>query len=577
MRIPNREFKDTSGSLNFPTPISIKDITREFTTNIRERCSGQDFHEINTNFPGIEMAIKQPLGNANPASALVNASKIKNLTDASPDKKPSYLNLACCVNGYSNLTTYDSKIRKDINKSREVSPIRPSSNSIQYCKKNNSLAPPILLQMDDGQCYSVGFKNRLENNESHRTDSLWQEDRRNTSFIQERVERLYGPSALAQAFYSPKKVRSSTFAYTPNQEYENAGSSELIRKFQQLTPSKDYTEFRKKIYVSTSNSPRQVLSSTDVSNVNNNTVDLPVLRHLSQEFRAQLPIISPKKSQSRNSRNNYSSPEYEATATAKKYEVLTVDHEEIPLSTCEIRIEHSTNGFKREDKILAQSNIIDSTVSGVEEDGTYFLNLLKSEQNRLLAMADVAEQYSKELSDNPEVSEDTLGFLRSAYGKARLLVSQKMKQFEGLCQKNLNSSPDDKFPTTNDDLQGFWDMVYLQVDHINSIFDEIDELKSNNWKKSVEDMKDSNKPTKVPQKTTKTVNKKVKHNTSNASELKSNSAKSAATLKRDSQRKMLQEMKRKNKIALSGKTTTSTMHSLETNVDAVEIFVKTNK
>lgn len=35
------------------------------------------------------------------------------------------------------------------------------------------------------------------------------------------------------------------------------------------------------------------------------------------------------------------------------------------------------------------------------------------------------------MQNNPDISEDTFGLLRSASGKARLLVSQKMKQFEG--------------------------------------------------------------------------------------------------------------------------------------------------
>jgi len=33
--------------------------------------------------------------------------------------------------------------------------------------------------------------------------------------------------------------------------------------------------------------------------------------------------------------------------------------------------------------------------------------------------------------NNPDITEDTFGLLRSASGKARLLASQKMKQFEG--------------------------------------------------------------------------------------------------------------------------------------------------
>ncbi|XP_053963177.1 uncharacterized protein LOC128866446 [Anastrepha ludens] len=592
------DVSDTSGSLNFPTPMSVKDITREFTTNIRERCSVQNIREINKNCAGLEskMVLTQPIGNANPTSALLNSSnpnsnKIINLTVASPDKKPSYLNLACCVNGYSNLTTYDSKIRQDINKSREVSPIRPSSNSIQYCKKNNSLAPPVLLQMNDGrgdvsiekmpavngQSNNIGSF-RPDNNESERCDSPWLEDRRNTSFIQQRVERLYGPAALAQGFYSPKKARSSTFTCTTTREREDASSSELARKFQQLTPSKDYTEFRKKLSASTSNSPRQILSTTDISNVNNNLVDLPVLRHLSHEFRAQLPIISPKRGQSRNSPNKSLSPAKETTLDSNKAEVLIdeVDRKEAPRFTDEITSERSTNGVNIQVEVLMKPKTIDSIVECAEKDGTYFLNLLRIEQKRLLALADKAEQYADALSDNPDVSEDILGFLRSAYGKARLLVSQKMKQFEGLCQNNLNSSPEDKFPTTADDLQGFWDMVNLQVDNIDSIFEEIEVLKRNNWKKPIETLpKESNKSSKIQQKSIKTVNQKAKPGTSNGSE-----PKSSAALKRESQRKMLQEIKRKNKIALSAKSTTSDLKSAEPNVeniDTVEIFVKNSK
>lgn len=54
----------------------------------------------------------------------------------------------------------------------------------------------------------------------------------------------------------------------------------------------------------------------------------------------------------------------------------------------------------------------------------------------------------------------------------------------GLCHNNLNQIPGEKFPTTSEDLEGFWDMLLLQVDHVNSIFAEIEELKKNNWQVS---------------------------------------------------------------------------------------------
>lgn len=350
-------YTDTSGSLNFPTPISIKDITREFTANIRERCSVQTVKNNTTAY--VDPVTGQVcIALTHPPTATVNnniatveshskSAAANLLSPQTPvdtyDKKPSYLNLACCVNGYSNITTYDSKIRQDINKSREVSPIRPSSSSLHYCKKSNSLAPPVLLAMPNvnvtsphhhhhhhltsngggGIMTSIGTKYTIIENNNHSqngSDSLHNisvgdevggggggsnASSANRSFIQQRVERLYGPGALAQGFYSPKKIRDSP--QRPNRSYtsENGGSatSELSRKFQELSPSKDYSKFREKLSSNGKPTIPASLSSSAAENLNseNNNIDLPCLRHLSREFRAQLPIVSPKRNFSRTS------------------------------------------------------------------------------------------------------------------------------------------------------------------------------------------------------------------------------------------------------------------------------------
>lgn len=46
----------------------------------------------------------------------------------------------------------------------------------------------------------------------------------------------------------------------------------------------------------------------------------------------------------------------------------------------------------------------------------------------------------------------------------------------------VEQSVGEAFPTTNQDLQGFWDMVMLQVNQVDHLFDEISRLKANNWK-----------------------------------------------------------------------------------------------
>ncbi|KAI4468546.1 disks large-associated protein dap sap90/psd-95-associated protein [Holotrichia oblita] len=111
------------------------------------------------------------------------------------------------------------------------------------------------------------------------------------------------------------------------------------------------------------------------------------------------------------------------------------------------------------------------------KDGHYFLSILDKQATRLLGLADQAE---KEL-DQEDLPEEAKGYLRSASGKAKLLVSQKMQQFRGLCTNNIKQVEGEAFPTTNEDLQGFWDMIMLQVDQIDTLFKELDKLRANNW------------------------------------------------------------------------------------------------
>ncbi|XP_058125166.1 uncharacterized protein LOC131282716 [Anopheles ziemanni] len=197
-------------------------------------------------------------------------------------------------------------------------------------------------------------------------------------------------------------------------------------------------------------------------------------------------------------------------------------------------------------------------------DGNYFLQILKTERHRLQAMADEVEKEISQLQGNGVViGEDLNGYILVAVGKARLLCSQKMKQFEDLCYTNLNQSPDEKFQTTGEDLRGFWDMVMLQVNNVDATFVEIDSFRKNGWRKPI--------PKSPPQarngapRTTKLVKRPYKTQTNGggggttvtdgsanggAVETKKASAALAAA-KREAQRKQLMEMKRKQKLANS--------------------------
>ncbi|KAH8234325.1 hypothetical protein KR038_007689 [Drosophila bunnanda] len=578
------DISDTSGSLNFPTPLSVKDITREFTANLRERCTLRSPQQTTTAYldPGtglvhmvLSPAAVESVHASNTASVDAcpeNAPGAVAVSIDAAEKKPSYLNLACCVNGYSNLTTYDSKIRQDINKSREVSPIRPSSSGLQYCKRNNSLAAPILHSMPLIKQPSPLSKYPFEVNGDSNGHSLKNgpdtghiisngKDGGTSSFIQQRVERLYGPGALAQGFYSPKKHGQSPSPAdtrtTAKQQLkvESPQSSELELKFKQLSPSKDYGEFRKKLNNCSQAATLRIVDPPSLSSEEHGELDLPVFRHLSHEFRAQLPKVSPKRGVTP---RFYPASEMHHTKDDKPRpevaQIDVVDHQ----SLNQVQLEAEELNSKPEN------------VHAVK-DGNYFLKLLKDEQIRLLALAAIAEKYTDALANNPDITEDTFGLLRSASGKARLLVSQKMKQFEGkslrkfrnmqynllnllifsgLCHNNVNRSPEDEFPTTADDLQGFWDMVYLQVVHLDSIFADIEQLKANNWKQRTPEPSASDTlPNKAPQ--IRSVAVKPKSNTKAGAPGLSSAKNSAAALKRDAQRKQLLEMKRQRREAMA--------------------------
>merc|ERR1712158_287196 len=91
------------------------------------------------------------------------------------------------------------------------------------------------------------------------------------------------------------------------------------------------------------------------------------------------------------------------------------------------------------------------------------------------------------VDESKKIPEEVRDSILAAVGKAKLLMSQKLVQFRGLCDKNIaamdpNAEPD-PFVPTSEDLAGFWDMVYIQVEHIHFLFAELRELRSNGWKR----------------------------------------------------------------------------------------------
>ncbi|XP_061694958.1 disks large-associated protein 1 isoform X2 [Syngnathoides biaculeatus] len=111
-----------------------------------------------------------------------------------------------------------------------------------------------------------------------------------------------------------------------------------------------------------------------------------------------------------------------------------------------------------------------------QRDGQWFLKLLQAETDRMEGWCQQMEM-DQQHNDLPE---DVLGKMRSAIGSAQLLMSQKFQQFRELCEENLNPHAHPR-PVASD-LAGFWDMLQLSIENISLKFDELHQLRANNWR-----------------------------------------------------------------------------------------------
>ncbi|XP_028659585.1 disks large-associated protein 1-like isoform X2 [Erpetoichthys calabaricus] len=128
-------------------------------------------------------------------------------------------------------------------------------------------------------------------------------------------------------------------------------------------------------------------------------------------------------------------------------------------------------------------------------DGRWFLKLLQAETDR---MEGWCQQMEREEREN-DLPDEILGKIRSAVGSAQLLMSQKFQQFRELCEENLN--PISHPRPTSQDLAGFWDMLQLSIENISMKFDELHQLRANNWKHlALPEKKERRMPPPVPKK-----------------------------------------------------------------------------
>ncbi|CAH1774920.1 unnamed protein product [Owenia fusiformis] len=111
-----------------------------------------------------------------------------------------------------------------------------------------------------------------------------------------------------------------------------------------------------------------------------------------------------------------------------------------------------------------------------EHNVPYFRALVRSETKQFNISCG---HWEKILSETSGISEEVQGQIRTTIGQAKLLVAQRFKQFVGLIDNSEFNTGEKEITAT--DLQGFWDMIYFQVEDVNKKFEDLAKLRANNW------------------------------------------------------------------------------------------------
>ncbi|XP_058650393.1 disks large-associated protein 5 isoform X1 [Onychostoma macrolepis] len=114
-----------------------------------------------------------------------------------------------------------------------------------------------------------------------------------------------------------------------------------------------------------------------------------------------------------------------------------------------------------------------------KHDVAYFRAVMVSETERLTGLSELW----KSRFDDTSIPEETRDQMRTVVGQARLLMKERFGQFSGLVD-DCDLGRGEKI-TTCTDLQGFWDMVYFQVEDVNKKFNALKEAEAREWKEEV--------------------------------------------------------------------------------------------
>ncbi|KAL4003293.1 Guanylate-kinase-associated protein (GKAP) family protein [Acanthocheilonema viteae] len=126
---------------------------------------------------------------------------------------------------------------------------------------------------------------------------------------------------------------------------------------------------------------------------------------------------------------------------------------------------------------IAETVKNENGVNFVLPDGEAYRSLLMEARTNLQLLCDQAKN---DLLSEEDIPEQAAGTLRTAIGKANLLLDKKMAKFEDLVKNHLDQNSDVQQVKLSD-LSGYWALISIELKELETNFREISFLRENHW------------------------------------------------------------------------------------------------
>ncbi|XP_078037562.1 uncharacterized protein LOC144470382 [Augochlora pura] len=132
----------------------------------------------------------------------------------------------------------------------------------------------------------------------------------------------------------------------------------------------------------------------------------------------------------------------------------------------------SSDYIPTKESVMENLNI---SIEGEERTAQYFEFLLSREIDR---QNQLCEKWTK-IKDEPGITEDAKAQIDQAIGQTNLLMNKKFVRFRNLVTDCATGKGE--MLVTSNDLQGFWDLVYIEVENCNFRFEKLEQLRLRGW------------------------------------------------------------------------------------------------